>query len=295
MVTDTSRFVNESFGDVTETEAAAVETSEAPEGEAKTEPDTEPEETETQEQERDEQGRFKSKEKSEDEDAELPKGVRRRIQKEIDKAVAARKEAERYAQELRAKAEQGADPAKKTEPATSSNRPKLDDFESYDEYVDKLTDWKIEQREAARQKQEAELHQKAAQQTRAESWNEKVEAARDKYEDFDDVIESITTPITPAMQEAIMESGIGTDIAYHLAQHPKEIQRIAKLSPMQAAIEIGKLEAKLTAPVEKKKPAVSKAPEPIKPVGAKASTAKKSLYEIDDFTEYVKRRRAGER
>jgi hypothetical protein len=293
MVEDTSRFINESFGEVAE-QTETVETSEAPAEEAKTEPETEPEEIETQEQERDEQGRFKSKEKSEDEEAELPKGVRKRIQKEIDKAVAARKEAERYAQELRSKLDTGAEPAKTTE-TTSNSKPKLDDFESYDAYVDALTDWKIEQREAARTKAEAESRAKSESETRAQAWTEKVEAARDKYEDFDDVISEITTPITPAMQEAIMESSIGTDIAYHLAQHPKEIQRIAKLTPMQAAIEIGKLEAKLTAPVEKKKPAVSKAPEPIKPVGAKASTAKKSLYEIDDFTEYVKRRRAGER
>jgi hypothetical protein len=96
----------------------------------------------------------------------------------------------------------------------------------------------------------------------------------------------------------LLESEHGPQLAYWLAKNPDVAGRIASMDAVQSARAIGRIEAALlTKPSEPKKEVpVTKAPEPIRPVGAKASAnAKKPLTEVTDFDEYVRRRRAGER
>ena len=63
------------------------------------------------------------------------------------------------------------------------------------------------------------------------------------------------------MAEVIADSDIGPQLAYHLAENKDAAARIAAMSPVQAARELGKIEARLTAAKDAPKP-VSKAPPP---------------------------------
>jgi hypothetical protein len=71
------------------------------------------------------------------------------------------------------------------------------------------------------------------------------------------------------MAEAIQSSEAGPDLAYWLGSNPKEAERIANLSPLMQAKEIGRIEAKLSdnPPVKK----TTSAPTPISPVTARSS------------------------
>ena len=69
------------------------------------------------------------------------------------------------------------------------------------------------------------------------------------------------------MAEAIRESDFGPDIAYYLGTNPSESNRIARLTPLSQAKEIGRIEAKLQAEPPKAVKTTS-APAPIKPVTA---------------------------
>ena len=73
------------------------------------------------------------------------------------------------------------------------------------------------------------------------------------------------------MAETIQYSDIGPDLAYWLGSNPKEADRIARLSPIMQAREIGKIEANITSNPPAKK--TSSAPAPIAPVSARASGA----------------------
>jgi hypothetical protein len=137
-------------------------------------------------------------------------------------------------------------------------------FESTEAYAEALAYQKAEEliakREAAKQQSQV-----------LESYQEREEAARDKYDDFEQVAYNPKLPITNVMAETIQSSDIGPDLAYYLGSNPKDAERISRMSPLAQAKEIGKIEAKLSSnpPVKK----TTSAPAPISPVTARSSGA----------------------
>ncbi len=227
---------------------AATATPEAPrptEPEAIATPEAETT-TETTEPERDEQGRFKAKEAEEpatEPDADdLPKNV----QKRIGKAVAKQREAERKAEALEARlaaleATRDGNPPTQSPASIPADKPRLDQYDSVEEFTDALTDWKLAQRE---KQQEAKAQESAIQA--------KTREAREKYPDFDNIAFSSEVVglirQNPAVGNAVTESPIFAKLAMHLGQNTEELARIVELTPYRAIAEIGKLEDKLSAP-----------------------------------------------
>lgn len=82
-----------------------------------------------------------------------------------------------------------------------------------------------------------------------------------KTEDYQEKVYDPSLPITREMVELIAESPDGPALAYYLANNREVTAQIAVLPPMQAARELGKIEAKLTA-TPPPAPVVSKAPAP---------------------------------
>ena len=136
--------------------------------------------------------------------------------------------------------------------------PKPENFATVDDYVN----WKVQQeiQERERQKHQTEV---------VDTYREKEELARDKYDDFEQVAYNPNLRITDVMAETIQSSEIGPDLAYFLGTNPKEADRISRLAPIQQAREIGRIEAKLASdPVPFKKTSAAPAPiVPMKPSG----------------------------
>lgn len=137
-----------------------------------------------------------------------------------------------------------------------------DQFDTYDDYAEALAERKAEEllakREAARQ--QAEL---------LEAYHDREEAARDKYDDFEQVAYNPELPVTEVMAQSIQASDVGPDVLYWLGSNPKEAARIARLPTILQAKEIGKIEATMASnpPVRK----TSTAPAPIAPVTARSN------------------------
>ena len=214
------------------------------------------------------------------------------FQKRIDQLVRENAELRRLAENPAAKP---AEAAKPTEQA--AGEPQAKDFETYEAYVKALTIYELDQRDQKR----AEKERKAAEENKAkevaQTWQTRAEKVREVHKDFDSVMaEAAEIPVSPVMHEYLLDSERGPEIAYKLAKTPAEAERIAHLSPIAAARELAKIELGLT-PVAapKPKPRVTSAPEPIRPVSRSSAAAKAPLHELDDFSEYQRRRRAGER
>lgn len=138
------------------------------------------------------------------------------------------------------------------------NVPPVDQFDSVEAYAEARAVALVEQREQQRQLSEI-----------VESYHEKEEEARGKYDDFEQVAYNPKLTVTDVMAQTIQSSDVGPDIAYFLGSNPKEAARIAKLPPFLQAKEIGRIEVKLvdSPPVKK----MSSAPAPFVPVTAKSS------------------------
>ena len=139
--------------------------------------------------------------------------------------------------------------------------PPIDQFESVAAYAEALAARRAEELVAQR-----EIHNQRVQIE--EAYAEREEDARTKYEDFEQVAYNPNLRVTDVMAETIKASDIGPDLAYWLGSNPKEADRISRLSPLLQAREIGKIEAKLSAEPPQKK--TTSAPEPIRPVSARA-------------------------
>jgi hypothetical protein len=238
-------------------QAAAAETHEAPEADAAV---AEGEDT----------GEAANPDQQDDapESARKNKGVGKRINeltREKHEAKrreeAAQREAEYWKKVALEKGGDREEPAKPAAAPEAGAKPRAEDFENYADFIEALTDWKTEERE--RQRANAARVQAAQQEQRRtqESLAQKIESARERFEDFDDVVGNPDLPITDHMAQAIALSDVGADVAYHLGKNPKEAARIASLHPAAQAVEIGKLGVELG--LRAKQKTVSKAPPPV--------------------------------
>jgi hypothetical protein len=169
-----------------------------------------------------------------------------------------------------------------------ADKPTPDTFDTYDDYVEALTDWKVSQTLI---KQSSETANRTEELVRQANWQSKMEAAQSLLPDYEAVVGSSEVPISPHVAQALMDSDRGPELAYHMAQHPELAAELNKLSPVKAAMTLGRLETTLAAPAAK--PA-TKAPAPINPIrSAPARQADFAKASMDDYIEM--RRKQGAR
>ncbi len=186
---------------------------------------------------------------------------------------------------------------KKAEDAPA-NKPTPEDFETYDEYSEALTDWKVDEKlkkiEETRQTETKKSELKTSQETKVKQYEESVVDARSRYDDFDEVVEDYDGPLTIGMQQALLDSELGADVAYYIAQNPKIGEKMAGMTLLQVNKEVGRIEARLeNSTGEGKKSAettkkTSKSPPPITPV--KGSSKSKKSPEDQSYEEYLNER-----
>lgn len=236
---------------------------------------TEEKEEETEEQE-------SESEESGEESTDESKKKRNSAQKRINELTRARREAEREAQfwKDKALATSKEELPKEEVKEDELKKPVVDDFDTYDEYYEALADYKAELkvRKAleAREAREKQSREADKQVEVLSTFKERAKAASEKYEDFDDVITDPETPYNDVMRQVVFESEVGPDIAYYLGTHKDVAEKVAKMPPLKAAVEMGKIEKivsdKLNPPKQKK---VSQSPPPITPVkGSKSGVNK---------------------
>lgn len=226
-----------------------------------------------------------------DSDDDLPERVKRIIGKkhrgmkeaeefarERDRqAAVAEAEADRLRREIDELRKSGPQPTKRA----SDGEPKPEDFKTVAEYADALTEYKLEQKLGKYREEALQARQQQADATAQSEFIERLSKAREDIPDYDDVVSGAEQIVPPHIAQYIVESELGPHLGYHFAKHPEELERLAKLSPIKAIAEVGKLETKL----ERKAPAqpaaqpkqqqVSKAPSPITPLeGGSAAVTK---------------------
>lgn len=258
-----SEFYANKLGLAAEAPSEAVETEEVaaePEVEAEVESEPEAEKEATEER--------KPNPKLEKRFSELTK------QREEARKEAQREREQREALEARLKAlEQSSQPQKAS--VEPEDEPQPHQFSDAFEYAKALAEFTAEKALRERDRQEAERKSNEERQKVLTEWAKRVEAAKAELPDFDDMVASSDVVVTDPVRDAILESDVGPQILYHLAENPEIAEKLANSSVASALRQLGKLEAKLEKAVEEQpekpsKPVVKKsnAPEPIKPLRA---------------------------
>jgi len=166
--------------------------------------------------------------------------------------------------------------------AAQEGKPTLDQFESYDEFTDALTDWKIDQREAQRDQKAKEESSNKQRNDIQKSYADKSDKFRESTPDYDDVIAEIAdVELTQAFATSVLESDQSAELTYYFGKNPDELDRLNSENQRFVDREMGKLEAKLSS-TPKTVPKQSTAPAPITPLGASKSTVVPDVTKMTD-------------
>lgn len=231
------------------------------------------------------------------------------LQPRIDELTRDKHEARREADFWRQRAEALANPPQ--EPPAPAAKPTPDQFDSYDAFVEALTDWKADQKiDAKLAERDKTTAEKQTVEKRATNWQEREANIRKAVPDYDSVMQASSVPVSQAVTAELLDSERGPEIALHLAKNPDVAHKLNGLDEKALAREMGKLEATLpavsaTPPAEETQtdplvpaadapPATppkktTAAPPPTKPTGqGRATTTPLEKMGMDD---YVKTRR----
>nr|WKF58817.1 hypothetical protein HUO10_003318 [Paraburkholderia busanensis] len=136
------------------------------------------------------------------------------------------------------------------------------------------------------EREAAERAQRTAAEEHGRAWQARRAKALEEMPDYADVAENDSVHISQTMAIAITSSEHGPKVAYYLGQHPELAERISKMQPALQLMELGKLEAQITAPKPVK---TSKTPEPIKITTGSGEPQVKSADEMS-MEEYAAQR-----
>ncbi len=222
-----------------------------------------------------------------------PSGVERRIQQ----LVARQREAERReiarAEEAtywRGIVEGRIKPAVAPQAAAGApQEPLMEDFERSEDFEEARTRYVVEK---ARWGLLQELQAHRVRQTQGEierRYRSRMAAAAESDPELLEIENDVTLPVSLPMALAIKESEAAPQVLRYLSAHRDEALRIARMNPIAAAREIGRIEAADSASRPRDLRTVSQAPEPVRPVGGT-----KGSIEADDervpIDEFVRRR-----
>jgi len=213
----------------------------------------------------------------------------------------------------RLEAERGQPAKEATSKPSGDGKPQPDQFESYEEFVEALADWKTDRKveKLTREAEERQANVSHAQGIlqRVDGFRERIEKVAEADPEFTDKVDGRLLEITPTFMlhpnqapsaasdvaQAIIESDNSGALLLHLSEHPEDMSRIIRLPDSFAVFRaIGALEARLTsepAPkVEAKRPepSVSKAAPPVRPVHGTPSYSEEDVDEDTDLDTHIR-------
>lgn len=200
---------------------------------------------------------------------------RNRVQERIDRVTAEKHAALREAAALRAQ----------LEALQKAPRPQVDPND-YDAVQRESVRGVIREETAQRTADQYQAAVQKAQAAVVETFNAKVDAARERIPDLDRSLQQFyTLPLPAEACEIIAESDVAAELAHYLANNPREAYDIAQMTPAQQGRALARIENRVSLPTRK----TTAAPPPVPTVtGAQAARVKTPREET--AAEYIARR-----
>ncbi len=181
--------------------------------------------------------------------------------------------------------------------------PERKDFNTDAEFDEALFDYRYKLRRAKEGTEQAVERQQAQLKENFENYQSAVAEFKEEHDDWDEVVNQ-DLPMHDSVYLAVLELENGPEVTYYLGQHPDYARRLAEMSPLSAAMEVGRLSTRLKtgAPEpgaagngQKQKPR-TQLPAPVIPVRPAASASTLTSAEAAkkrDYKSFKKAQRAG--
>ncbi len=199
-----------------------------------------------------------------------------KVQSRIDELTKLRRETERDRDYWKTQAQN-------KQPSQQQDIPQLDpgktlsDFD-YDEA--KYSQYVYDQARAEASQIAQQETQRQSAERRQYDFQSKEADFQSKHDDYMNITRNPELRISNEMVGIIQESEFGPQILYHLGKNESESARLSELSPLAMAREIGRLEVKVSTPVDK--PKVSKTPPPTPKIKATTARTAKDPADMSD-------------
>lgn len=169
--------------------------------------------------------------------------------------------------------------------------PRYEDFANPDDYIAERSGYAARRAnledETERARQEADGAKRGVEAAKAEARMDLIREGQGVHKDFVEVVGKI--PLTEDSLGAAMEADNSADVLYFLGKNPTEAARIASMSPVGQAVEIGRISNTLATPKPKRQ---TSAPPPVKPLRGATGKFEKSPEDMS-YEEYKKWRSGG--
>ena len=154
--------------------------------------------------------------------------------------------------------------------------PKPDAFDDYQKYNDAKIQYEIRKAKISWDHEEVRKKADSERQRKIDDLRQKMSEGYKEYNDFEEVALVQDVPITQMVAEILAECEAPHRVAYYLGKNRTEAIRISRLSPIQAAREIAKIEVEIAKAISQPPvvPKIPGAPPPIKPVGSSHTITK---------------------
>jgi hypothetical protein len=221
------------------------------------------------------------------------------LKKQLEKSYARAGYWQRQAEKKSAEAKQ---PVEQPAP----NKPKPEDFQSDEEYLDALTDYKVDMKLRKQDEERAEAA-KAQDAQSLQSWTSSMMAEGvAQFGDFEEIVTDPVVPLTKDILQAVREAKDipHAEIIYYLGKNIRETAKISRLSPEAMSREIGAIADRIAAdkakaeepgepqPEPRPQKRISNAPPPINPVRGASSVVTKDPNKMSnaEYREYRRKR-----
>lgn len=167
-------------------------------------------------------------------------------------------------------------------------------------YIEALTDYKLRQAMPQMEQRAVQRAQEMVEQERARAaYQQKLAAVKEQYPDFDAVIANseVMVPKDSGLALAFLRSSHQPVLAYWLAQHPAETERLIGLDEWSCAEELGAIRAQITSAQRKPQPQAlpsSAQRPPVRTVTGGTGVRGHTLYDAPDLATFKRLREAEE-
>lgn len=132
------------------------------------------------------------------------------------------------------------------QPKQVDEEPTPDKFDTTEKYISARVKWETTQAIEADRKERQEREAKEEQESRTRTARERIASAiAHGPEDYEEVTGSADVPVPAHIAAEMMDSELFAELGYYFGKHPDEMERISKLRPSRALLELGKIESTL--------------------------------------------------